>query len=192
MTILRKKISKFIAHSQKKSGLSLQNGGCPASLIVLGTLLWGASMAMPASAPALSIVPEANASATPGNGTDALAAYSNGQRRHIRRAVLSEPQNLKKLHGLSILAALDKPEIIRKDLPAVVWQYRNNGCVLDVYFKSKDGKTESAPVVHYEVRNQAAENDNTPDARTCLRGIMDAHAGTQMVGVSTFYKSYIQ
>jgi hypothetical protein len=136
-------------------------------------------------------ISQANASISFEN--DALISFPNGQKRHIRRAVISEPKNLLKLHGFSVMAALDKPEIIRKDLPAVVWQYRHNACVLDIYFNTKNDKAEHAAVVHYEMRSRTADaSHDAPDEKACLRDIIENGAETQMVGVSAFYKSYIQ
>lgn len=69
-----------------------------------------------------------------------------------------DPEQLMGMGPASLSAFLGAPELIRREFPASVWQYRAEGCVLDVVFYAdrgedrvtylearKDGTTKIAP-----------------------------------------------
>lgn len=123
-------------------------------------------------------------------GSEGARAYTQSEERYIIRAVSGNPDNLIKLDGHGVRVVLDEPEMVRADLPSVLWQYRTERCVLDVYFKSKSRNADNAPVVYYETR---ARNENDKISREeCLADFMPHSYGPRMVSVSTFYKSYIR
>jgi|GEM_PF-1717009 len=56
------------------------------------------------------------------------------------------------LLGLTIddvKSALSRPQLMRRDGPIEIWQYRTANCVLDLYF---DTRGDAATVAHYELR----------------------------------------
>ena len=59
------------------------------------------------------------------------------------------PADLVGLDGPALEHLLGKPGLVRRDYPAEVWQYRNPGCVLDVYLYHAD---DHLTVTHAEAR----------------------------------------
>lgn len=81
------------------------------------------------------------------------------------------------VRGGDVLAVLAEPEMIRADLPTVVWQYRNGRCVLDLYFTASSGNVENSPVVHYETRiRDTRADDDAPE--TCLSEFISERPGS--------------
>jgi hypothetical protein len=108
--------------------------------------------------------------------------------REIRQTVSLDPKNILDVSGREIYAVLDQPELVRTDSPTTVWQYRNSFCVLDIYFTTRDKTAARAPAVHYEVR---AREKDVPDEAVqdrCVRDLVRAHAGVNLVNVNAFYK----
>lgn len=119
--------------------------------------------------------------------------FTQTQKRYIQRAVAARPDNLNKMHGATILAAFNSPSLVRSDLPTVVWQYRTNSCVLDIYFKSDKDDVVLAPVVHYEIRGRSIDaNATLPDEQKCIKSLMPSLGAPRMISVNAFYKSLIR
>ncbi len=69
----------------------------------------------------------------------------------------------------ALLAALGKPDFLRRDRPALRWQYRTGGCVLDVFLYRGAGGGDFT-VTHVEARDKNAR----PLAETdCLKDVFD-------------------
>lgn len=133
------------------------------------------------------IISKANASAAMDPGVKPQN-YSNSYKRHIKKALVSNQENILKLNGYSILATFKSPELVRQDLPTTIWQYRSSNCVLDIYFVSKTQQPERLMPAHFEMRSRV--NDDLDDKSQCLASILETSA-PQMVSVSAFYKSYL-
>ena len=117
------------------------------------------------------------------------AAYSQSQERRILRAVSLDYDNIGKLDGHGVRVVLDEPDMVRADLPTVLWQYRTERCVRDVHFRSDERDAENAPVIHYETRSRDSSDDIAQEE--CLSSFIPRTYGPRMVSVSAFYKSYI-
>ena len=115
--------------------------------------------------------------------------YSRSDKRSIRRALLASDQNLLTMSGRDVRAVLNQPELVRRDLPTVVWQYRNEMCVLDLYFTAASAKVAMSPVVHYEMRARKKGVEDTDVRASCLKGLVRGRAGTRFVALDAFYKS---
>ena len=136
-------------------------------------------------------VPKAEASTMSESGVDPV--FTKTQTRYIQRALGARHDNLYKLRAAAVRTAFGEPELVRADIPTVVWQYRSSSCVLDVYFKTDDTKGDYAPVVHYEVRSrQTGANAVQPAEQDCLNSILPSVNTPDMLSVSAFYKSYIK
>ena len=136
-------------------------------------------------------VPKAEASTSIGAGIDPV--FTKTQTRYIQRALGARHDNLFKLRAAAVRTAFGKPELVRADMPTIVWQYRSHGCVLDVYFKADDADVNYAPVVHYEVRSrQNGANAVQPAEQDCMNSILPSVNTPYMLSVSTFYKSYLK
>lgn len=136
-------------------------------------------------------VPKAEASASMSAGVDPV--FTKTQTRYIQRALGARHDNLFKLRAAAVRTAFGEPELVRADMPTIVWQYRSHGCVLDVYFKADDADVNYAPVVYYEVRSrQTGSNAVQPAEQECMSSILPSVNTPYMLSVSAFYKSYIK
>ncbi|MCB9983344.1 MAG: hypothetical protein H6861_06695 [Rhodospirillales bacterium] len=115
--------------------------------------------------------------------------YTRADKRAIRRAMLAGDEYLLSLKGADVRAVLDQPELVRRDLPTVVWQYRNEFCVLDVYFMAASAKVSVSPVVHYEIRARQKDVRDEDVQGRCLESMVRAQAGARFVSLDGFYKS---
>ena len=79
-----------------------------------------------------------------------------------------DPQQLMGLDPSALNALLGEPELIRRETPAEIWQYRNEGCVFDVFLYDTSSGRE---VTYIEARDDAAQQIET---RACLNGLLRA------------------
>jgi hypothetical protein len=90
----------------------------------------------------------ASASAATGSGDSAPDAQPAGFTPTAGNLLGANPTKLEQWLG--------KPGVVRLDDPAQVWQYRGQGCVVDVYlYPSSDGMAVS----HAEARSQKYTGD---------------------------------
>lgn len=74
-----------------------------------------------------------------------------------------DPQRLMGLDPLRLNAVLGAPELVRREPPAEIWQYRGATCVFDVFFYDTAGVRT---VTYLEARDAAAQ-------RTAERGCLN-------------------
>lgn len=67
-----------------------------------------------------------------------------------------------------LVAEFGEPRLRRRESPAEVWQYRAQGCVLDIFLYKE---AQSFKVVHLEARDLSAQSMET---RSCLRSLLEA------------------
>ena len=65
-------------------------------------------------------------------------------------------------------ALLGRPDLVRREPPAEIWQYRGAACIFDVFLYVEAGEQR---VTYIEARNQTAEK-TAP--RPCLKGLLRA------------------
>ena len=88
-------------------------------------------------------------------------------------AINDDPQQLIGMGPATLNAFLGAPELIRREAPASLWQYRADGCVLDVVLYS-DRKGDK--VTYLEAREDGATK---MAPRTCLNKLLRArYAGS--------------
>jgi len=78
-----------------------------------------------------------------------------------------DPGQVMDRDGAAIEALLGPPGLRRKEPPAQVWQYRGEGCVLDLYLYP-DGDGRPPRVTYFELRGVARGTE----ARRCFRGLL--------------------
>lgn len=154
-----------------------------ASIIMLGVFLTYKAM-QPAPG-------RAYASISPSAGiTPEDHDYSSANKREIRRTMLDNPENVLQLTGRDIVEVLAAPELIRRDAPTIIWQYRNAECVLDLYFTTAQATALDAPVMHYEIRARAAKGVEDKDVQGgCVSEMVKANSGLNLVNIDAFYKA---
>ncbi len=153
-----------------------------ASVLVAGAVLADRGLGM--------AFPSAHASAAPYSvsAVETDASISSQHRRELRRALSADSQKLLDQPGYFIQAVLSKPEMIRRDAPTVVWQYRNASCVLDIYYTTQRRDAMKSPVVHYEIRARGKGVRDEDVKRSCVRDLVRAHAGVNPVRFESFYR----
>ena len=114
--------------------------------------------------------------------------YSASEKRSLRRAVLGAPDGLLALNGGQVRAVFNQPELVRRDLPTIVWQYRTSECVLDVYFTTR-AQVAATPVAHYEVRARGKGVADEDVHKSCLQTLVRERAGVNFVKLDGFYKA---
>ncbi len=122
-------------------------------------------------------------------GVSGQSSYHvESERRNLRHFVSSNPDNILRLKGRDVSFAMSKPELIRHEFPSVVWQYRTNECVLDVYFASMDEDVSGAPVIHYEVRSREKDAADDRVFKTCVNKLTAQKNPLVMAKANSFYK----
>ena len=115
--------------------------------------------------------------------------YSSSEMLGLRRALSAHPDKLLDLKGQDVRAALHEPSLIMSEAPTIIWQYRTDACVLDVYFKTEEGDASSAGVSYYEGRTREDDASKSVADKSCLREIISEQGGWRMVDVSAIYKA---
>ena len=117
--------------------------------------------------------------------------YKPAVKRVLRSRIKSDDGALLAMNGSDIKQIFDTPELVRRDLPTVIWQYRNDGCVLDVYFTAGDnGDVSQSDVIHYEIRNRSGSVDvgANADNTECLHDMVGSTSVFSLLDVNAFYK----
>jgi hypothetical protein len=108
------------------------------------------------------------------------AVYAQKIGERLRR----KPDSLRNFSGSEVLAALSQPSLKRSEGMSHVWQYRDKGCILDVFLGGAAAEAD-AHVVHYEVRPRriaslkpahAGKGGARPDAQGCVTALLDQNA----------------
>lgn len=119
-------------------------------------------------------IPGAAFAATGAMGVVGGAARIDGARRPdalraLQWKIVEKPESLLRLAGLDIAMMLEAPDLQRKDLPSIVWQYRTPACILDLYFRAGEaGDIETARLVHYDIRSRKGQVVGAKDCMTSL------------------------
>lgn len=83
-----------------------------------------------------------------------------------------DPEQLIKMTRDDLNGLLGQPDLVRRESPAEIWQYRGKDCVLDVFLYNEDNKPDSPfKVVYSEARDLDAQNS---DQRRCLNELLRA------------------
>jgi hypothetical protein len=108
------------------------------------------------------------------------------EKLRLIRTVGYRADNLLEMNAQDVRALLRNPEMVREDVPVMIWQYRTAECVLDIYFEAQDESDMEAPVIHYEIRERRAKNYSV--RKNCVRDLINRETAPRMVDVSVIYK----
>ncbi|MCB9989498.1 MAG: hypothetical protein H6868_09250 [Rhodospirillales bacterium] len=121
-------------------------------------------------------VPHAFSRAHAATGNEAQEGHSvsSHQVSVLQKLVQNDPASLLSLRNGDVLDILDVPQLKRQEGSMQVWQYRSEGCVVDVYVDSKKNA-----VLHYELRQRTKavlgqKTKRTPpeDGGRCVRSVI--------------------
>ncbi|WP_282604707.1 hypothetical protein [Pelagibius sp. Alg239-R121] len=83
-----------------------------------------------------------------------------------------DPSQLIEMTRDDLNALLGQPDLVRRENPAEIWQYRGKGCILDVFLYSENDRKDSPfKVVYSEARGRET---GTTDQRACLNELLRA------------------
>ena len=86
------------------------------------------------------------------------------------------PMQFMEMTVAQLSEAIGRPHLVRRDGGAEVWQYRGEGCFLDVFLYQQDGVFR---VKYVDLRSPTL---NKAQLRPCLAGIIRARVHTKPVG----------
>lgn len=127
---------------------------------------------------------QASGFSLPGN----VIASNGKSAARLRRDISISPDKILEVSGRDVYATFDRPELVRQDLPTVVWQYRSESCVLDVYFTASGSDVMKSPVVHYEMRGRDVTAEGDVQPKVCAESIVDARSGFHLLNFNALYK----
>lgn len=116
-----------------------------------------------ADAPALEA--ESQATAPPENSNQEEAALPSAK---ARPPIDDRPERFLGLGTAALAQELGEPQLRRREAPAEIWQYRGEGCILDLFLYPEAGTLK---VTHIEARDKKAKSYETKD---CLRQLIEA------------------
>ena len=116
--------------------------------------------------------------------------YSPSEVLGLKHKISRSADTLMQLNGAAVQQVFNAPELVRSDLPTVVWQYRTDACVLDVYFTaSNETNLDKAPVAHYEARSRDAKGRAKVSAQDCVSSMVQGGNLISLLDVGAFLKS---
>ncbi len=150
--------------SRARPGLVLVGGFVLVGVLGLAlgaceTLPFEAPEAAPARASETAPPPEP---AAPETATPEIAALPPAPK------IDDDPARLMGLDGTGLAGLLGEPELVRREPPAEIWQYRGASCVFDVFLYEEAGQQR---VTYLEARDGAAQRVG---ARGCLNELLRA------------------
>lgn len=83
-----------------------------------------------------------------------------------------DPDKLIGLSGPALSQRLGEPELVRREAPAEIWQYRTSDCVFDLFLYEKNGQRQ---VTYLEARDTQAQ---IVPVRPCLNQLLRAQSDT--------------
>lgn len=119
-----------------------------------------------------------------------LYNYKPARKRILRSRLKMDSDGLLELTGHDVMQIFAKPELVRRDVPTTIWQYRNDTCVLDVYFTvGRSADVARSDVVHYEVRGRDTRSKTPFDASACVQGLLANDTMMSLINVDAVYKT---
>lgn len=83
-----------------------------------------------------------------------------------------DPAQLIKMTRDDLNGLLGQPDLVRRENPAEIWQYRGKDCILDIFlYNEADQENSPYRVVYSEARGREA---GTADQRACLNELLRA------------------
>ncbi|RED51470.1 hypothetical protein [Aestuariispira insulae] len=90
--------------------------------------------------------------------------------------VNDNPMQFMDMSTRQLSEAVGRPHMVRRDGPAEVWQYRGDGCVLDLFLYDQENELQ---VKHVDLRSQSLADDSL---KACLADMIRKRNHTKPVG----------
>ena len=119
-----------------------------------------------------------------------LLNYKPARKRILRSRLRRDADAMLDLTGHDIAQIFDAPELVRRDVPTTIWQYRNDACVLDVYFTvGESGEVSRSDVVHYEIRERDSRSTKALDISSCISNLLSNDTMISLIDVNAALKA---
>ena len=116
--------------------------------------------------------------------------YKPARKRILRSRLKDDANHILELKGHDIVQIFSEPELVRRDLPTTIWQYRNDACVMDLYFTvGAAGNVARSDVVHYEVRGRDTRAEKPLNLDDCIGDLMPDDTMMSLINVDAVYKA---
>ncbi len=122
-------------------------------------------------------VPSAGEASAGTSGPEAADEKAPVQETAVPRApalpeIDDNPEQLLAMTRDDLNGLLGQPDLVRREKPAEIWQYRGKDCVLDLFLYNEEGNPDSPfKVVYSEARDLDAQKT---DQKTCLGALLRA------------------
>jgi len=128
-----------------------------------------------------------------GDGQVEMANYKPARKRHLSARLRKDVDQILDLSGHDIVQIFDKPELVRRDLPTTIWQYRNDNCVMDVYFTvDRVEDVARSHVAHYEVRQRDTRAKDSVAASDCMQDLVAHDTMISLIDINAIFKAPAQ
>ena len=119
-----------------------------------------------------------------------LVNYKPARKRLLSSRLRDDAENILDLKGHDIAQIFDAPELVRRELPTTIWQYRNEKCVMDVYFTvGRKGDVSRANVAHYEVRGRDTRAKKDIQVSDCVEDLVAHDSMISLIDVNAIFKA---
>jgi len=133
---------------------------------------------------------QALASLSEGEANAQMVNYKPARKRHLSARLRQDVNQILDLSGHDIVQIFDEPELVRQDLPTTIWQYRNESCVMDVYFTVDNvNDVARANVAHYEVRRRDTRADEKVTANDCMQELVAHDTMISLIDINAIFKA---
>ena len=133
---------------------------------------------------------QAHASLNDGEGMGEMVNYKPARKRHLSARLRQDVDQILDLKGHDIVQIFDEPELVRSELPTTIWQYRNDSCVMDVYFTVENiNDVARSNVAHYEVRKRDTRDDGNLAVDDCMQDLIAHDTMISLIDINAIFKA---
>jgi len=122
-------------------------------------------------------------------GLRAVFSDDKAQQAFLKTKIRYNPSYLLNIMGKDVQELFATPELVRQDLPTIIWQYRSPNCVLDVYFATINEDPLFTPVVHYEIRARDSGVKDENAQNNCMNELIEQRSEIRMPEIDKIYKA---
>jgi len=133
---------------------------------------------------------QAFASLSEGDLQNGMVNYKPARKRQLSSRLRKDMDQIFGLKGHDVIQIFDKPELVRRDLPTTIWQYRNDACVMDVYFTvGRADSVSDANVAHYEIRKRDTRAEQDVEASDCVQDLIANDTMISLIDIKSVFKA---
>lgn len=99
----------------------------------------------------------------------ALAATAD-----LMKLIKKDPEYILQAKARDIQEIFKTPRLSRVDNPSLIWHYKSEQCIMDVYFSTQDDQENPSllPVRYVEFRDSLGQNLDLVQQESCVKGLI--------------------